>query len=210
LEFGGYKVSRQHLADAKQTIATEQEDFEVTLAAYSNQLQSWTNAINLLTEHIALYGNTEDRKETIITRFCFERMEEAKQLIKEEDDELRFSVWLFDKIHEGLRLAYSDKIRDQKTLDHVFRPGDGLCGQCYIEGRTYNLPNAPKSAYYAQIRENPEYHGLLLVPMRNGTKNILGVLSIDRTKSKAFDGRAIDVAQALSDLLVYALAQTKS
>jgi signal transduction protein with GAF and PtsI domain len=76
-----------------------------------------------------------------------------------------------------------------------------------VEDRIHNYDDAPSSIYYEKIRENPEYHGLLLVPVKLRTDgDVLGVLSIDRQKKEAFDSNAENVAWSLSHLLAYAVS----
>jgi hypothetical protein len=173
---------------------------------YAGLLQSWTNAVNLLPEHLERYGVDVEKAYDILARFCLERMEEARDIIGESGERLRFSFWWFDEDSEGLKLLFSDDIRDEATLAHVFQPGSGLMGQCFIEDRVYNLEDAPTSIYYEKIRESPDYYGLLLVPVRARTGGeVIGVLSIDRQKKETFAATAENVARALGDLIAYAI-----
>ncbi|HEY2473556.1 MAG TPA: GAF domain-containing protein [Candidatus Cybelea sp.] len=138
-------------------------------------------------------------------------MEEARDLIAERGDRTRLSFWWFVESAGGLKLLFSDDIRDEATLNHVFRPGVGLLGQCYVECRVYNLEDAPSSIYYQRIRPHADYNGLLLVPVRYRTyERPIGVLSIDRGKKEAFDDNAENVGSALADLIAYALETTLS
>jgi hypothetical protein len=181
------------------------ESLERVLADYSKQLQSWTNAIVLFIEHLDKYGTSEAEIDAILARFCLERMEEAKAIIGERGDTLRISLWWYSEDEDGLRLLFSDDIVDEKTMNHLFRPRAGLCGQCFIEDRMYNLPDAPSSSYYEKIVDNPVYRGLLLMPVKLGTKKTLGVLSIDRARKEEFNSNAENVAGALSGLLAFAM-----
>ena len=210
---GGGKLAFRRLQKARRAVQEEKvsvASLRSVIGTYSSQIQSWTNAINLFTEHLRLYGKTTDDKDEIVARFCIERMEEAKELIAEADDTVRLSLWWYIEEANGLMLIFSDDIRDQKTLDYVFLPGKGLCGQCYIEGRFYNLADAPSSIYYEPIIDAPQYHGLLLMPVQHGTGRVLGVLSIDRVKKEEFEDTAIDIGRAVSDLLAYALCHPEA
>jgi hypothetical protein len=210
---GGGKIAFRRLIKVEKAIAKKTESvasLSTVIQEYADQLQSWTNSVNILTENLDRYGGTENDRVTIVVRYCLERMEEAKDLIEERGDTIRLSFWLYTEEEGGLKLLLSDDIRDTATLDHVFRPGQGLAGQCYVENRTYNLPDGPKSIYYQRVAE-PRYHGLLLVPVQFGaTGEILGVLSVDRKKIERFDENAVNVARALGDLIAYAYRHPKA
>lgn len=210
---GGGKLAFRRLQKTERAVQVEKvsaASLRSVIVSYAVQMQSWMNSVNLFTEHLRLYGKSSDDKDEIVARFCLERMEEAKELIAESDDMTRLSLWWYIEEVDGLVLIFSDDIRDQRTLDHVFRPGAGLCGQCYIENRCYNLSDAPNSIYYEPIIDVPQYHGLLLMPVQHGTGRVMGVLSIDRVRKEEFGDTAIDIARALSDLLVYALCHPEA
>ncbi len=215
---GGAQFSfREQLAKARKKASVQEESIvksefsanavSEALLAYSDLIQNWANAVNLLDEQLEKYGVNEEAVDEIVTRFCLGRMEEAKWLIEEEGDSLRFSFWLYSEDAGGLKLLFSDEIHDEKTLRHVFKPGAGLCGQCYVENRYFSFADAPKSIYYEKIRdEEPQYHGLLLYPVKpRSDENSIGVLSIDRMQKEEFSKDAANVASALSDLIAYAM-----
>jgi hypothetical protein len=198
------RVQRAVLATQESAVA-----LKAALHEYSNQMQSWTSSILLLDEHLEKFGKTDEDLNRIVARFCVERLEEARDLIQEDGDEVRLSIWWNFPELGGLVLLFSDGINDPETIGHVFAPGQGLCGQCFIEGRMYNLDDGQDSAYYERIVPNPEYHGLLLLPLRGGTEKTRGVLSVDRVAKEEFSDDAVNASSALGDLTVYALTHPK-
>jgi GAF domain len=198
------KLERAEKAAAEREISADA--LRAVLADYSDLMQNWAQSVNLFAEELEKYGKTDDDVADILARYCLGRMEEARDLIAERGDRTRLSFWWFMDDTGGLKLLFSDDIRDTATLNHVFRPGSGLLGQCYVECRTYNLEDGPSSIYYEAIRPDSDYHGLLLVPVRCKTdESPIGVLSIDREKKEAFDDNAENVGSALSDLIAYAM-----
>ncbi|MGA7356059.1 MAG: hypothetical protein WBW76_11585, partial [Candidatus Cybelea sp.] len=146
---GGPQLSfRERTRQAIQKQQFSVEAMSSVVAEYSDLLQNWSNTVNLLGEQLEKYAKTDQDIANIVTRFCLGRMEEAKDFVAPEGDIVRFSFWWFDAEAEGLRLLISDDIRDEATLNFVFKPGAGLCGQCYVEDRYFNLADAPSSIYY--------------------------------------------------------------
>lgn len=179
----------------------------IVVGKYSDLLQNWATTVNLLDEQLSKYGTNDQEIANIVVRFCLGRMEEAKDFMAEEGDVIRFSFWWFDAEAGGLTLLISDDIRDKATLDHIFKPGEGLCGQSYVEERYFSLRDAPQSIYYEDIPGvTPQYHGLLLMPVQpRKDAAAIGVLSIDRKKAEEFDGNARNVARALAALIAFAM-----
>jgi hypothetical protein len=204
---GGFSLSKLERADeAAAEGGVSVEAFRGALAAYSDLMQNWMESVNLFIEQLERYAKADDDVANVLARFCLGRMEEARDLIGERGERTRLSFWWFLEDADGLKMLFSDDIRDEKTRNHVFRPGAGLLGQCFVESRTYNLKDAPSSIYYEEIRPNPDYHGLLLVPVRQKTDGpVLGVLSVDREKKEAFDGNASNACSALAELIAYAM-----
>ena len=206
---GGPQFSfRERAREANQKQQFSVEAMSSVVSEYSDLLQNWANTVNLLGEQLEKYAKTDQDIANIVTRFCLGRMEEAKDFVASEGDVVRFSFWWFDDEAEGLRLLISDDIRDEATLNFVFRPGAGLCGQCYVEDRYFSFPDAPSSIYYEKIPGvTPQYQGLLLVPVKPRTdKGVIGVLSIDRVKAEEFDDNARNVGSALADLIAFAMS----
>jgi hypothetical protein len=206
---GGTNLSFRTLQRAEKAAAKSEVSAEAVrevLSDYSDLMHKWLRSVNLFTEQLKKYGKTDDDVGEILAQFCLGRMEEAKGVIAEQGDRTRFSFWWFVEDEGGLKLLFSDDIRDEDTLNHVFKPGSGLLGQCYVESRLYNVEDAPSSIYFEKIRAQTDYHGLLLVPVRSTTDGpVIGVLSVDREKKEAFDKNASNVAAALADLIAYAM-----
>jgi putative methionine-R-sulfoxide reductase with GAF domain len=201
LAFRRYEKAKAAAVESRQSA----EDLRKALYQYSGQMQSWTSSLVLLPEHLDKYGRSNAERDRIVARFCAERLEEARALIQEKGDQVRLSVWWYFPELGGLVLLYSDGVADEASLEHIFKPGEGLCGQCFIEGRIYNLQDAQQSAYYQRIRDDAEYHGLLLVPIRSWTGKIRGVLSADRIAREQFGENAEHAVTALADLILIAL-----
>lgn len=198
------KLERVEKAAAKSEVSVE--TLREVLSDYSDLMQNWMQSVNLFAEQLEYYAKTDEDVETILARFCLGRMEEARDLIGERGDRTRLSFWCFVEERGGLKMLFSDDIRDEETLNHVFKPGVGLLGQCFVESRIYNMEDAPSSIYYERIRRQPDYHGLLLVPIKSRTDGrVLGVLSVDRKKKEAFGQNASNVCSALADLIAYGL-----
>ena len=206
---GGGNLSFRKLARFEKAIAKSEISVEAlreVLEDYSNLMQNWLHSINLFAEQLEVYAKNDSDVADILARFCLGRMEEAREVVAERGDHTRFSFWWFVEDAGGLKLLFSNDIRDEKTLNHVFKPGAGLLGQCYVEGRIYNLDDAPTSVYYQAVRPEPTYHGLLLVPVRSRNVNrTMGVLSVDREKKETFNENASNVGSALADLIAYAM-----
>jgi GAF domain len=206
---GGGNFSFRKLQRVEQAVAQSEVSVEAlreVLSDYSDLMQNWLQAVNLFTEQLEKYAKTDDDVAEILAQFCLGRMEEAREVIAERGDRTRVSFWWFIQDEGGLKLLFSDDIRDEETLNHVFRPGVGLLGQCYVESRVYNIEDAPSSIYHESIPASPDYHGLLLVPVKSKTDGpVIGVLSVDREKKEAFDENASKVAGALADLIAYAM-----
>ena len=206
---GGANLSFRRLQRVEKAAAKSEDSVEAlraVLSDYSELMQNWLQSVNLFTEQLEKYAESDNDVADILARFCLGRMEEARELIAERGDRTRFSFWWFVEDEGGLKMLFSDDIRDEETLNHVFAPGAGLLGQCYVESRLYNVNDAPASIYFERIRPTPDYHGLLLVPARSETGGpVIGVLSIDREKKEVFDENASNVARALADLIAYAM-----
>ncbi len=206
---GGANLSFRKLQRAEKAVAKSEVSVEAlreVLSDYSDLMQNWLQSVNLFTEQLEKYAKSDDDVAEILAQFCLGRMEEAREIIAERGDRTRVSFWWSIEDEGGLKLLFSDDIRDEETLNHVFKPGVGLLGQCYVESRVYNIEDAPLSIYYESITPNPDYHGLLLVPVKSKTDGpVIGVLSVDREKKEAFDENASRVAGALADLLAYAM-----
>jgi hypothetical protein len=206
---GGMSMSFRRMARAEKAAAKRETSVKAlrqVLGDYSELLQNWATSVNLFADQLENYANTDDDVAEILARFCLGRMEEARDVIAVRGDRTRLSFWWYVEDAGGLKLLFSDDIRDEATLDHVFKPGVGLLGQCYVESRIYNLEDAPESIYYEAIRQETEYHGLLLVPVTARTsERPIGVLSIDRQRREEFDQNAENVGSALADLIAYAM-----
>lgn len=206
---GGMSMSFRRMARAEKAAAKRETSVKAlrqVLGDYSELLQNWATSVNLFADQLENYANTDDDVAEILARFCLGRMEEARDVIAVRGDRTRLSFWWYVEDAGGLKLLFSDDIRDEATLDHVFKPGVGLLGQCYVESRIYNLEDAPESIYYEAIRAETEYHGLLLVPVTARTsERPIGVLSIDRQRREEFDQNAENVGSALADLIAYAM-----
>jgi hypothetical protein len=199
------KLDLVERAAAKSEVSVEA--LRGVLSDYSHLMQNWLQSVNLFAEQLEQYAQTDDDVSDILAHFCFRRMEEARKIVAERGDPTRFSFWWFVEDAGGLKLLFSDDIRDEATLDHVFKPGAGLLGQCYVESRIFNEDDAPSSIYYERITPHAaDYHGLLLVPVRSTTdERPIGVLSVDRQKKEAFNQNASSVCRALADLIAYAM-----
>lgn len=201
------KLERTERAVAKTEFAVDA--LESALSDVTNVFQNWMSTVNLFREQLEKYAKSREDINDIFVRFCLERMEEAKDVIGVEGERFRFSLWLYAEDIGGLKMAVSDAIRDEATRNHVFRPGAGLCGQCFVEDRVFNYDDAPSSISFEKIHDKPEYRGLLLVPVKITTDGgVVGVLSIDRAKKEYFSRNAEDMGQALSHLLAYAISTT--
>lgn len=201
-----FRVERAEKAAAQRGVS--EAALRGALSDYSELLQNWAQSVNLFAQQLEEYGKTDDDAADILARFCLGRMEEARDVIAVRGDRTRLSFWWYVEDTGGLKLLFSDDIRDEATMDHVFKPGAGLIGQCYVESRIYNLEDAPASIYYEAIHDIPEYHGLLLVPVAARTsERPIGVLSIDRQRREEFGENAQNVGSALADLIAYAMEE---
>ncbi len=168
----------------------------------ANRLQSWSEDGALLNDALERFGTDGQAISAITTRFCLERMEDAASLLSFNDEQARLSVWWFFETDGGLRLLLSNEIRDQKTWDYLFEPFEGLMGQAYVECRQYNVSDVRASSHFVEIRKDYAYRGLLLTPIVAGAgRKAVGIISIDRTRAKAFDPIGENIGWALASFV---------
>lgn len=213
---GGIKLAEEK----RRLVAAASDQIDATKAlrrafdSVTDLLQAWTSSCQFLNAWLQEHDTQADEIRKIVVRFCLERMEEASEcltLTKPARDDagaesgIRISLWWFDEDKNGLVLLYSNEITDQATLEFVFKPGEGLMGQAFIERRLYNLADATKSKFFAAIPgHEPTYKALLMVPVWFSNR-VVGMVSIDRRSSGEFDNNAVDLATALADVLGFAL-----
>jgi GAF domain-containing protein len=179
-------------------------DLESALGEATQLLQSWLAGAAWLNTYLQREDVDDDTAASAVFRYCLERMEEAKDWMGDADEPIRISLWWYDSGSDELYFTLSNDIRDELTKDFRFKPGSGLMGQAFAENRTYNVDDAPSSAFYMPIRDTaPGYRGLLLVPVRI-MDEALGMISIDREQKRTFSANAENVAGALAEQVSYA------
>ncbi|HEY0799141.1 MAG TPA: hypothetical protein VGD50_08320 [Candidatus Baltobacteraceae bacterium] len=183
-------------------------DLQESSEDYASQLESWTKAAAIFNEDVQARGTNAESVSQIVARFCLERMEETRDLIALPEERVRVSLFWYFKSLGGLQLLLSNDVRDEKTLTYIFKLGEGLLGQSFIENRLYNLADARKAAYYVPITDEAEqgYHGLLLIPVSRLNGGAFGIVSIDREYAEAFDAKSENIGRALADLIALAWA----
>lgn len=182
------------------------EDAADAIGVLSDFSQDWLSQVNWLNRYLQLSSTTDDDAVRAVLRFCRERIADVSALIGEQDERTRFSVWWYSDEKDGLVFILSDDIRDDETKAFVFRRGQGIMGQAFVENRFWNLADAPASPGYVQIRkEPPDYHGLLCMPMHFGGHELVGMVCVDRALAQSFGESERDFVSALSDIIVTAL-----
>ncbi|MDQ6781812.1 MAG: GAF domain-containing protein, partial [Candidatus Eremiobacteraeota bacterium] len=196
------------LRSAVDLLQDSTRDLRQVLDAVTELSQNWTGALVILESRLET-GKDVETKLDMISRFCLDRMNEARVFMAQNGEGFRISLWWFDDKEASLQLLLSNEIVDQGTLDTKFAVGEGLLGQAFAEDRVWNLNNAPAEPYYKKTRDNPSYRGLLLVPIREGREPVgqipVGMLAIDREKPEYFDTAIENVACSLSHVVGFAL-----
>lgn len=201
---GGGKLKFRAVEAAANSALESAREFEIAAGELAQQIQSWAESVNLLNHKLSVYGTSAERIDNIVAQYCLSRMEEAAELLAFPGEKVRLSIWWWIKSELGLRLLLSNEIRDQDTWDFVFEPLEGLMGEAFVEARQFNLKDATKSPQFITIRQETEYRGLLLTPIVDGQRRIMGMLSIDRTRAAYFDSVAENIALALVSLIAQA------
>jgi hypothetical protein len=185
-------------------------ELQSTVRDATDLLQNWLTSLSWLNTYLQRADVDDEAAVKAVFRYCLERMEEAKDWMGDEDEAIRISLWWYDSESNELFFVQSNDIRDQATIDFRFAPNSGLMGQAFAENRIYNIENAPTSAFYIKIRDaTPDYHGLMLVPVRV-LDQAMGIISIDREKTSCFTDEAQNVAEALAEQISYAFMHPRS
>jgi GAF domain-containing protein len=196
---------REALATAVESTAGLDDAVEA-LDGVTDLLQDWTATVNWLNRHLQLASTTDEDAIRAVIRYCRERMADVREMIGDDDEAVRLSVWWYSEAKEGLVLIASDDIHDDETKAFVFHRGEGILGQAFAEGRYWNLKDALAEPGYVKIRTvPPKYRGLLCMPIHFGGNDLIGMVSVDRTKAETFDDGDVAIVQALSDILAFAL-----
>ena len=182
------------------------DDAVEALDGVTDLLQDWTATVNWLNRHLQLASTTDEDAIRAVVRYCRERMADVREMIGDDDEPVRLSVWWYSEARDGLVLLASDDIHDAETKVFVFQRGEGILGQAFAEGRYWNIKDAPSEPGYVQIRaEAPKYRGLLCMPIHLGGNELIGMVSVDREQAERFDDGDVTIVQALADVLAFAL-----
>jgi hypothetical protein len=176
-------------------------------------LQNWTQGLAIF---YALYAPAErDARKVLVYNFVRDRLGEAREwlgatVVKPTDEELvqpipenvRLAVWLFDAKANQLRFFHSNEITDEVTRTKAFRPGEGLAGQAFLEGRLWNVADARSVPGFVEIGGAPKFGAVMCVPIYLQERGRpLGLLTIDKQGRSEFVPTAEEIAQALAALI---------
>lgn len=175
-----------------------------------NLVDNWTSSAGALDARLQRKETPDDDVRGEVTRFCRERMEEALDLIRPQNERARISLWWSDESRGGLTFLMSNEISDPETTSKVWTNDEGLIGHAFLEADTVQYDDAPKHIYYVPVRkEAPAYHGLLMVPVKF-LNEPLGILSIDREGVGYFEDLSVQIAQSLAETLSQALTHPRT
>ena len=91
----------------------------------------------------------------------------------------------------GVCIVAAPRIGDKETLEHVFRPGEGILGRVLLDGEIANVADAPSELDWQRVAVTaPHYRGLLCVPIVVHGR-VAGVLTVDRVKPERFSDDSV-------------------
>ena len=204
-----HRIKGLKLGEGELTFAEEQvvqQAAQVVDVAYPKTtalLRTWMISLDSLVES---YENLKDKDEAvaIFIRFVVDRMEEAIDLIRSPEDFVRMSVWWYSEKEDRLKLLVASyEVANQNKWAYGFAPREGLLGQAFVDNAIADYDDAPSETFFKRIEKEPNFRGLLMVPIRYHHKPV-GILSVDRRKKGTFAREVEDVAVALADLIAIA------
>jgi hypothetical protein len=155
---------------------------------------------------LAVLGAASDHADTAesasrLFRFINTRLEDLSTWVGHADEEVRASLWWWSEADGGACIVAAPRISDRDTLEHVFRPGVGLLGGVLVNGAEVNVDDAPAEPGWQRVAgREPEYHGLLCVPIVLGGR-VAGGLTVDRTARERFSEASVLFARQVAALI---------
>jgi len=181
---------------------------EKTIDALADLLQNWANS-TLIYMHL-LADADSDRASLLLMNYLRDRMGEARKWLSDDPSaNVRISLWLFNKEMDRLEFFFSNEIDDVATVEAVFRPGEGLMGQAFLERRRWNEPDARQIPGFKSIRSGGTegYDAVMCVPVVNAPGDApLGMLNVDK-RGDEFSATAESIAAALAAQCAFAFDQ---
>ena len=192
-------------ADAASSLATRAGD---TAEEASKLFESWLRELETLFTSLETTMPDRATYARAIFRFINTRLEDISTWVGGEDEEVRAALWWWSDAEGGACVVAAPRIGDRQTLEHVFKPGQGILGQVLQDGEIANVADAPAEVEWQRIAETaPHYHGLLCLPIVVRGR-IAGVLTVDRVKAEAFGDDSVRFARQVTELVKLAALHT--
>lgn len=174
------------------------KDAEALARSQLGIVRSWTQDQQRVLGFIA---QSTDAAETTrrVADFMRSRLTDLTEMLAESDESVRASVWLMSSYTGRLQFALGSEIEDPGK---TFAPGEGFMGRAFAENEIKNIPDAPRRPEYAFPEANEPFHGLLCIPLNQGSPPSIGVLCIDRSNARIFPSSSVDLGATLAALLV--------
>jgi hypothetical protein len=191
---------------AKQAAAKIEDSakkLDALLGELADTTQNWCDAAYTFLEQLRTDEIPSGERVQAYKRFCEDRMQEAMDFIRSENEQLRISLWCALDGKDLTMLVSIGKFSPD-AIGHIFKPGEGLLGQAFRERRMWNLTNPKDEPGYLSLPGDPEYRGLLMIPLPRHDRPQY-VLVIDRETEAMFDNVKENMAEALGHILVTVL-----
>ena len=134
-------------------------------------------------------------------RFINTRLEDLTNWVGAANEEIRATLWWWSDADGGACIVAAPRISDRETLEHVFRPGEGILGRVLVDGADVNLADAPAEPGWERVAATaPHYRGLLCLPIVLRGR-VSGVLTVDRTAVEAFSEASVAFARQVASLI---------
>jgi signal transduction protein with GAF and PtsI domain len=105
---------------------------------------------------------------------------------------------------------FGNDFREEEAKDYSFKDDVGLIGRAFTKNDKDNLADAPSSSFFVtRSSRKPNYHGLLLVPVRI-LDQAVGMISIDRQAKPKFSDNAVRFAWGLAAQIAFAFAHPRT
>ena len=167
----------------------------------SKLFESWLRELETLFTSLETTAPDRATYARAIFRFINTRLEDISEWVGDANEEVRAALWWWSDPDGGACIVAAPRISDRETLEHVFRPGEGILGRVLLDGEPANVADAPAEPDFARIAQTaPHYRGLLCLPIVVRGR-VSGVLTVDRIKAEPFGEDSVRFARQVAELV---------
>ena len=133
-------------------------------------------------------------------------IQQVVRLIRERFDFYYVGLFLVDDRGEWavLQAGTGEAGRKMLALGHRLKIGEGVIGQCIVNGEARVALDVGEDAVRFQNPDLPETRSEVALPLRS-RGNVLGALTVQSVEASAFEGDAITILQTMADQVAVAL-----